>query len=543
MRLTGGRAAVRSLVAHGVEHLFGLPGVQSDGFYNAIYDEGVPFSVYTTRHEQGAAYMAAGYAITSDRVGVMSVVPGPGLLNAGAGIATAYGMCAPVVALVSQVPSLHIDSGRGLLHEIVDQPSITANISKWQARADDPDEVSMLIRDAFRSVRTGDPRPAVVELPADVLASSADPVIAQPAAPQQPVPDRDALKAAAALMRAARRPLIVVGGGAVDASTEVTALAERLQAPVAAHRRGRGVIDGRHDLAVSHAVAHDLWRDADLVVFIGSRGQQVIDWGVHGGLKQVWINADPAAPPRMGTPDVVIAARAQEALPALIPSVEPRRSGWPDLARRKRAARDAIARLQPQLDYLARIRGALGDDGIVVADLTQLGYVMRVVFDVFSPRTFVHPGYPGTLGYGFATALGAKVANPDVPVIAVVGDGGFMFTVGELATAVHYGIDTVTVLCDNAAFGNVKLMQAEFYGGRVHATDLTSPDFVALAEAFGATAVRTDGRPESIDGALDWALSTPGPSLVVVPQGDDWPSPWPNLGFPAVHGRHDAAPA
>ncbi len=527
--MTGGQAAVRSLLAHGVTDLFGLPGVQLDWFYNAIYDEGQPFNVYTTRHEQGAAYMALGYAATSGRVGVMSVVPGPGLLNAASGIATGYGLSVPLLCLVGQVPVRHIDQGRGQLHEIVDQPSITKNITKWQARASVAGEVEPLIGEAFRQMATGDPRPTMVELPIDVLGMRDDIEVAAPLTVEQPTPSSDDIGRAAALIAAAERPMLVVGGGALDAGEHVQALAHRIGAPVMTHRTGRGTIPDDDPLTVSIRQGYHVWSDIDLVICVGTRGQAVLDWGTDDGLRQIWINPDPDAAERMGGADVHLATRAEEALPLLLDAIdaggEARAEGWADLDGIRADEQTELASLQPQLAYIDSLQRSLDEHDIIVSDFTQVGYVLYTAYNVRHPRTLVHPGYQGTLGYGLPTALGAKVANPDRRVVAVVGDGGFMFSATELATAVHYGIDVVTIVFDNAGFGNVRLMQREMYDGRVHATDLTNPDFVAMAQSFGAHAVRTDGRPESLDAALDEAFAAPGPSLVVVPM-DEWPSPW-----------------
>lgn len=536
--MTGGQAAVRTLVAHGVTDVFGLPGVQNDWFYNAIYDEGQPFDLYTTRHEQGAAYMALGYAATSDRVGVMSVVPGPGLLNAAAGIATGYGLCARMVALVGQVPSPYIDRGFGFLHEVVDQPSIVRNITKWQGRATSPALVSPLIAEAFRQTTTADPRPTMVEIPPDVLEEPATGPITQPLPVTQPPVDHVELDRAVAAIEGAQRPLIVVGGGALDAGSLVRALAERIEAPVTSHRRGKGVIDERHPLSIPFTVAHGIWPDVDVVIGIGTRMQmQLHDWGTDdAGPTQVWINPERAAAHRMSDPDVVLAARAEEVLPLLLDRLDPvHRDGMhDDLAVRRAADMDRISSLEPQLSYVAAVRQGLGEEGILVTDLTQVGYITRIAYAAYHPRTFVFPGYPGTLGYAFPAALGAKVANPDTSVVCTVGDGGFMFTATELATAVRYGIGTVTVVFDDARYGNVQLMQREFYDGRVHATDLTSPDFVAMAESFGARGLRVDGA-DALAEAIDVEKATPGPTVIVVRQGD-WPNPWPFLRAGRVRG-------
>ncbi len=534
--ITGGQAATRTLVSHGVSAVFGVPGVQLDHLYNAIHDEGRPFDLYTARHEQGAGYMALGYAMASGRPGVLAVVPGPGLLNATAAIATAHGVSAPLVGLIGQVASGRIDLGRGQLHEIVDQPSITSGFTKHQSRATDPNDVSATVADALRAATEPAPGPALVELPPDVLAGDSRPAIESPQPALRRAVDAADLDRAVGLIDAAQRPLIVAGGGAVAAASSVAELARRIGAPVAMHRQGRGVLPHDDPLAVGLLDAHALWTDVDLVIVVGSRGQHLADWGVDDRLRQIWINADGRAPARMGCePDVAFDVDASAVVGPLAERVAERGSRWPDLEDRRRAVAQSMAHLEPQLTYSRLIRDAVGPDGIVVNDLTQVGYVMRACHPVSAPRTLLQPGYMGTLGWSLPTAIGAKVANPDHPVVAITGDGGFGFTAMELATAVHYGIGVVTVVFDDSRFGNVQLMQRTVHGGRVHATDLTNPDWVAFARSFGARAIEVDDRPESLPDAIRAELETPGPSVIVVPQSD-WPDPWPNLVLAPLRG-------
>lgn len=530
---TGGQAAVRSLVAHGVTDLFGVPGVQLDWFYNAIHDEGQPFTVYTARHEQGAAYMAVGYAMASGRLGVLDVVPGPGILNASAALATGHALNVPLLVISGQIPSAYIDAGHGHLHEIVDQPSLVAPFTRWRGRALSPDQVSPLLAEAITDVFTGDPRVAYLEIPPDVLKGLTESPTTSPVEPPQPVPDADSVARAVDTLANASNPMIVVGGGARDVPELVRQLAEQLHAPVVMHRNGRGVLPSSHPLAVTVPAARALWPDVDVVLAIGSRLQiQLSEWGIDDDLSQVWVNTDPEAPHRMGTPDVSVVARAEEVLPLILDGLSDRDVAAQDAASQVLAARiedqKATSALEPQLSYLNAIRRGIGADGVLVSDLTQVGYVSRSAYDVHRPRTYFYASYMGTLGWAFPTALGAKVAVPDSPVVALVGDGGFLFTANELATAVHYGISTITIVFDDSRFGNVQIMQKDNYGGRVHATDLTNPDFVAFAQSFGAHAERVDGGPDALADRIEANLDREGPTVLVVPQGE-WPNPWSYL--------------
>lgn len=533
-RMTGGKAVVKALIGHGVDTIFGLPGVQMDALYNALYDEGNAIRVLHTRHEQAAGYMAFGYAQASGRVGVFAVVPGPGLLNTTSALATAYACNARVLAVAGQIPAPLIGRGFGQLHEIPDQLALVRGLTKWARRIDHPSEAPGRLDEAFRELMSGRARPVEVEIPWDVLALEAE--VAETAAAPADVPppiDHDRIAEAAKLIGQARAPLIFVGSGALDAGAEVLALARTIEAPVVANRGGRGVIDDRDYHALPHLGGWRLWPGADVVVAIGSRLQVPrTQWGTDAALKVVHIDIDPTEITRVAKPTVGLVGDAGAVLAALIPAVE--------RANRRRESREAEirgvkaaviaeldAKLAPQMAYLRALRRALPENGILVDELTQVGYLARVAFPIYEPRTFLHSGYQGTLGFGFATALGAKVAKPDRPVLSINGDGGFLYNVQELASAIKHGIDLVAVVFVDGAFGNVRRMQRELYGGRVIATEFANPDFVALAESFGAAAEKATS-PEALTAAIARGFARSGPTLIAVPMGEV-PDPWPIL--------------
>jgi acetolactate synthase I/II/III large subunit len=538
-KLTGGEAVVASLAAHGVDTIFGLPGVQNDYLYNALYDVGGAIRLVHTRHEQGAAYMALGYALSSDKVGVYSVVPGPGVLNTTAALATAYSTNAPVLCLTGQIASTAIGRGYGMLHEIPDQLGIIKSLTKWAARVNSPAEAPQLVAEAFRQLRSGRPRPVGLEVPPDVLALSAE-VDLTPGGqePRFPPVDPEAIESAAKLLGAARQPMIFVGGGAVDAAEEIRELAEALQAPVVSSRSGHGILSSRHPLSLRVPEAHVLWPRADVVLAVGTRLQAPLqNWGFDDDLKVIRIDIDPEEQARIAPPAVGIVARSQDALPALLAAVarhnRPRGSRAEDLEALRAEVAARYAFLEPQLSFLRAIRGELPEDGFFVEEMTQVGYISRFALPVYRPRTFVSVGYQGTLGWGFATALGVKVAHPQRAVLSVNGDGGFMFTVQELAAAVQHKIATVSVVFNDGAYGNVRRIQKERYGGRIIASDLYNPDFVKLAEAFGAQGLRAES-PEELGAALRRGFETADvPTVIEVPVGE-MPSPWPVSFLPKV---------
>ena len=540
-RMTGGGALVEMLRRHGVETIFALPGVQNDALFVAFYDAGEALRVIHTRHEQGAAYMAYGYARSSGKVGAYAVVPGPGLLNTTAALATAYATNTPVLCISGQIPCDLIGRGFGLLHEIPDQLGILRTLTKWAARISHPTQAGQLVNEAFRQLRDGRPRPVALEMSLDVMAFETE--VALPAAGEPPaptMPDPELIDKAAALLAGAKKPLLFVGGGAIGAAEEVLAIAERLEAPVVSYTGGKGIVSDRHYLAQSALAGHELWREADVVLAVGTRlHQPQVRWGVDVDLKLIRIDIDPTEITRILKPSLGIVADAKEALAALHNALErrnPRRQSRKEKldALKSRSLARLADNLGPQCEYLQAIRAELPDDGIYVEDLTQVGYVGRVAFPVYHPRSYIHSGYQGTLGFGFATALGAKVGRPDLPVVSVSGDGGFMYNVQELSTAVKHGIDIVAIVFADGAYGNVRRMQKEDYGNRLIGVDLHNPQFPKMAESFGVAGVRTT-TPDGLRRELAAALKRRGTTLIEVAVGE-MPDPWKRLILPRVRG-------
>jgi acetolactate synthase-1/2/3 large subunit len=537
--MTGGDSMVRSLLAHGLQTVYCLPGVQNDHFFNAVFDAGGRPRAVHTRHEQGAAYMALGAALATGRPAAYSVVPGPGLLNTTAALSSAYATNAKVLCLTGQIPSRAIDRGWGQLHEIPDQLGIIRHLTKWAERISTPAEAAPKVAQAFQQLASGRPRPVGLEIPPDILAAKGD---LTPAAPLPPLPapplDGAAVERAIALLAKAERPLIFVGSGALDAAAEVKAVAEHLQAPVISYRMGRGILDDRHPLSHTIPGGHKLWRDCDVVIGIGARlhmGQ--LAWGVDDKLKIIRIDVDPEETARIRQPDVAVIGDARTVLLQLLDGLRrtpPRPSRTDEMKSLKAEMGRTLSILEPQLSYLAAIRQALPENGIVVDDLTQMTYVARLAFPVYRPRTYLNSGYQGTLGSGFATALGAKDACPDVPVVSICGDGGFMFNVQELATAVRHRIPLVTIVFNDNAYGNVRRMQEDRYGNRVIASDLVNPDFPRMAESFGVTGLRAR-TPDELRAALERALAAGGPALIEVPCGP-MPDPFRFIELPKVRG-------
>ena len=559
--MTSAAALVKSLINHGVDTIFGLPGVQTYALYDALHRHQDQLHYVGSRHEQGAAYMAFGYAKSTGRVGVYTVVPGPGFLNTAAALCSAFGANAPVLCLTSEVPTAYIGSGAGYLHELPDQLATMRLLTKWAARISKPEQVPEVMDEAFRQMLTGRPRPVALEVPWDVMLAKGD--VSFPSAPprlaidragasaqsRRPIPPRDSVQAAAlanttpidsqaidaavALIRNAKRPMIMVGGGAQDAGTEVLELAQRIQAPVVSFRAGRGVVSDESPYGFTCAEGYRWWEKTDLLIGIGTRFElQYIRWPSRPpDLKLIRIEIDPVELARL-KPHAGILADARVATAALNDALKRAGFSAPSQAAAlqdiKQTTQRDIQEIQPQLSYLQAIRDVLPRDGFFVEEISQVGFASFFGFPVYEPRTFVTCGYQGTLGFGFPTALGVKVGNPDKPVVSITGDGGFMFGVQELATAVQYDINLVTVVFNNNSFGNVLRDQRTRFSGPM-GSELVNPDFVKLAESFGAAGWRAQS-PAQLRRCLERGFATKGPVLieVPVPQGSE-ASPWKYL--------------
>ncbi len=532
-------AVVETLLLNGINQVFALPGLHNDPLFDAFYAAQDRLRVLHPRHEQTAAYMALGAALATGKPWPFAVVPGPGFLNTTAALLTAYSMNAPVLGLLGQIPQADIDRAHGHLHEIHDQLGMAKHIAKHTARIEGPHHAAALTQQAITAAISGRPRPAVLECAMDVWPRQGNATLPTAAATPDPLAlDEAALDRACALLAGAKKPLIVLGGGAIGAGQAIARIAEHLQAPVTSYRRGRGVVPSTHPLAVPVSVGHRLWAEADVVLAIGTRlFMQQGGWGVDASLKVVRIDIDAAEPDRFRPATVPMVADAVAAAPALLERLlatpaHPSRAA--EVAGHMAWMNAELAKLEPQMGFLGAMRAALPEDGIFVDEVTQVGFVSRLGFPVTRERTFLSPGYQDNLGWGYGTALGAAAVRPDVPVLSIAGDGGFLYQIGELATAVQHKLPVVVVVFDNGAFFNVKRIQTLAYGNRQIACDLHNPDFAKLAETFGMASYRVTDAAQ-LERAVGDAIALRAPALVHVKCGA-MPSPWHLLQMPRVRG-------
>ncbi|MDO8778258.1 MAG: thiamine pyrophosphate-binding protein [Burkholderiaceae bacterium] len=537
---TGGQALVSALVNHGVKDLFLIPGIQLDWAVDALRQRSNDINLFIPRHEQTTTYMADGYYRATGRIGTAMVVPGPGALNAGAGLATAYASNSKVLFITGQIHSTGIGKGYGLLHEIKNQTGFVEGLTKWNHLVTSPADIVPAVSNAVAQLDAGRPRPVGVEIPHDFLSSQAPDAAGTRTSTESPAPvDKKVLDAAAALLNKARLPVIYVGGGIIasGAGQELVRLAEKLGAPVVMSDNGRGAIDDRHPLAMNALAGRAVFQHADVVLVLGSRFIDALtptaSWPA-GHTRFIYVNIDPADLGAPRTPELAISADIATFLPELVERVT-RRTGLSneDALRVKEWANAQIALIEPQASYVRALRESMPEDGIFVNELTQVGYLSRIAFPVYQPRTYIGPGYQGTLGYGFPVALGAAVGAKGRRVISITGDGGFGWNMQELATAQRYKLRVTLVVFNDGHYGNVRAIQKREFGAEV-GVDLTNPDFGMLAGAFGVAFERVDS-PAGLAAAVKAANNHEGPVLIEVKVGV-MPSPWHLLRLQPMKG-------
>ena len=533
-KMSGGEALAKSLVREGVEVVFGIPGIQVYGIVAALRDE-PGIRMVTTRHEQAATYMADGYARASGRPGVALVVPGAGLYNAAPGLTNAYSRSLPVLLIAGQIPRGAIGKNLGAVHEIADQAGTVRSVTKWQRQALRPREVPDAVFEAFRQMRTGRPRPVLIEMPPEAGVEREEVVLRSPARISRIVPSPDDLREAAQVIARSSTPLIYAGGGIArsDAEQALVNLAEATNIPVITSSGGKGTIPDSHPLSYGSCFSprgerqemnqlYDVMQAADVVIGIGTRFSLGNPAGEASTL--VNINIDDAELTRIQSNTIPLHGDARATIEALLPYLLEAQAGErPSPTEAVAAARSLIAyydiRLkEPQYAVLEAMQKCIPEDAFIVWDITQFGYYARTHYKVNHPKTYIDSGYSFNLGYAYPTALGAKVARPDRQVICMAGDGGFMFNASELSTAVRYGINVITIIFRNDSYGNVARDLDEAFGG-TYETDLHNPDFVRFAESFGAVGMRADD-PMELDTLIPLAMERQAPVIIDVPFGD-----------------------
>jgi acetolactate synthase-1/2/3 large subunit len=529
-KMTGGEAVVETLKREGFEYLFSIPGVQIMSVFDALYGE-KDLRLIVPRHEQSTIYMADGYARIKGKPGAGLVVPGPGVQNALAALGTAYACSSPVLLLAGQVETADLGRDGGALHEVNDQLDMVRPVTKWCRRVMRVEEIPGAIQEAVGQMKTGRPRPTEVEIPWDTLRSIAE-VRLSPRKDIPPAdPDRENVRRAADLLVQARRPFIWAGGGAIlsGSSAELRELAELLGAPVATTAEGKGAISEDHPLSLGggyYGFGAARWSlpQADVVLAVGTR----LTWlqmrpgtALKAPQRLIHLDADPSVIGKSYPAELGLVTDAKSGLKALVEEIRGRkisRERWPSSALEQSRGnhQNWLREKAPiQYDIIKILRKVLPDDAILVAGVTNIGYWANLAYAARGPRTYLNSSYFATLGFSFPTALGAKLAAPDRPVVCVVGDGGFLYGCVELATAVRYGINLVTIVFNDQAFGSTKSDQLVNFKGRIVGTELNNPDFARLAELFGAKGLKAE--PDTLGEVLNEALGAGKPTVIEVP--------------------------
>jgi len=524
---SGGQVVVESLEALEAEVVFGMPGTHSLPIWEGLRTS--PIRAFVLRTELDAGFAADGYARVSGRPAPLVLTTGPAALMALAALMEAASVHVPVVAIASQVPRELIGRGRGYLHELRDQLASFAPVVKWAARAETAEAIPALLSEAWRRAQTPPSGPVFLEIPVDVLRGPAGVASIHELDGEPPAPlpaDAKAVSEAARLLSQATHPVIWAGGGVLRSGAwrELAAVAERLQAPVATTYMAKGAFPEDHPLAVGSACSCpaflELLTNADLVLCVGTElgAETTAQHTLRFSGRLIQIDADPG---RIGAtyPALGLVGDAKATLAALSAEVRspPAANNGMTVANelRERIAQglDAQQRLLER-GLLKTIRSTLPRDAVHAWDMTILAYWAAEFFPALEPRRFLYPLGSGTLGYAWPAALGAAVALPDQPTLAVVGDGGFSYGLAELATARQHALPVTLLVVDDGGYGVLRGHQRKAYG-QTYAVDLVQPDFAGLAGAFGVP-VRTSA-PEDLAEDLGWALALDGPAVVILP--------------------------
>ena len=538
-QIYGARAIVKCLEQEGIELVLGIPGLYNMPIFDALYHHPTIRTI-TVRHEQAAAFMADGYARSTGKPAAILTLPGPGLTNALTGIGEAFSDSSPMLVLSTQVNRDFINQDRGLLHEMTGQFEMLGKLTKYSERITDGAEISTVFQRALHALRTGRPRPVQIEIPRDIQVSQVpwmDEPANQQATTASPEETSAQISAAADALSDAKRPLIYAGGGVIagDASAELGQLAERLGAPVLTTGMGTGAIPGDHPLwcgtpwIAGGANVCDVVAACDAFLAVGTRFNQgmTADWSLPLPETTIRIDIDPDEIERNLPMQQKIVGDAKEillALDAAIGHLGIHRNGQvdPQLAKAQRAFKAGLAAKMGQTTPWAKtLRDTLPRNAILSCDMSLFWADMLSIFPIYQPRSLLFPWGFGTLGFGLPEALGAKLGCPEKPVVAIVGDGAFLFTGGELATALQYNLNIPIIVPNNNAYGMIKVQQRDQYDGQFMGVDLANPDFVALAHAFGAYGTRVT-TPESFAEALATALLADRPTIIDIPWGWVW---------------------
>lgn len=523
---SGAHALVETLLAEGVEILFGIPGVGTLPVYDAFVDHPRLRHV-EVRHEQAAVFMADGYARASGEVGVAFTSNGPGALNTVTAMATAHNDSVPVLHVVSENPPEVRGRRRGHFHDIADQLGVFRPVSGHIAQVALADEIPTAINTAFFALRNRRPRTALVEIANEAFAGPTTVEVPPRARRLEPPIDAEAIRRAAEAIARSERPMLWVGGGVADrgAAEAVVRLVERLGSPVITTQKGKGAVPSSHPLHIGNRAneppVRELIDGCDLLVAIGTRFSYFPTggWSLRLPERIIHIDIDPAEIGRNYRVEVGVVGDARSAVEALHDALD--ELGHRPLPWRTREVSEVLDRIRRavgrpvEIQVLDQIRDAIPEEALVFNDPTTIAFWARSHWKSELPRTWFVPSGFGTLGYALPAAIGAKLARPDTPSLAILGDAGVMFTIQDLMTAVQERVAAVILVFNDRGYGVERRHQDHLYGRR-SGVDILPPDFVAVAKGFGAEALRVDDLTQ-VGSAVSAALEAAGPTLIEIP--------------------------
>ena len=531
-QVTCGEATIQLLEKYGVDTIFGIPGVHTLDFYRGLDQS--PIQHVQARHEQGAAFMADGYARASGRPGVCLLISGPGVMNGLAAIGQSYADSVPVLLLSSTTASYTLGKGWGCLHEVTNLQAVTEPLTALSATAMSPGDIPELIGQAFGIFASQRPRPVHIQVPIDVLAMMVDPDTYETVQmPTRPLPHPDAVSEAASLLVQAERPLIMVGGGAVDAAGSLTEIAETLNASVVTSNAGKGIVPESNRLSLGGGIwrkaVQDHVAEADVILAIGTEISETDSFierlEING--KLIRVDIDPRKINDLYPADIGIVADAGLTAERLLVSL-----GLLEATGAKRDTAAVVKNIlqqvaaetseneQQHMKALEALREMLPSNTVIAGDIAQLVYTGSFAFPVETPRLWHYPAGFCTLGCGLPNGIGAKMALPDQPVVVLAGDGGFMFTVNDLITAAELSLSLPIIIWENGGLLQIK-EDMDLRDIAPVGVQGINPDFMLLGQSMGCHTTKPSSMAEFTQAVGD-ALNADRPTIIELTQGADW---------------------
>ena len=510
--LSTGEALVSLLEAYGVDTIFGIPGVHNVEMYRALPRSKIRHVL--VRHEQGAGFMADGYARATGKPGVCFTITGPGLTNILTPLGQAWSDSSNVLVISSALDIGDSAQGRGRLHEMIDQRAAAASVTALHMRAYTPKDVRDAVARAFANFASQRPRPAYLEIPLDLLKQPAGDGWHARGLPTVASPSQAQIDAAITKLDGAKKPLIVLGGGALHAGAAAIAIAEKLKAPIITTTAGKGAVPADHPLCLGYVLGREasweMLRQSDAILCAGSELSETDFWNDEVVIEQnlIRIDIDASVMGRPHAAEIAILGDAREALEMIAAGVTARDGaaqasfdlGEPDALR---------AMLAKVLDV---IRAELPAETVICSDMTQIAYAANEIFPVSRPRTWLHPVGFGTLGFALPAGIGAKFGVGETPVAVLIGDYGLQYTINELGTAAEHKLPLVILMWNNDALGQIR-DDMVMKGIQPNAVTLRNPDFQALAKAYGCKAEKPESL-KALAAAIRAALAADAPTLI-----------------------------